>query len=140
MANPTPDRSLAASAQGVQVTIVASKPLRVWNGTYVMFADFGDGLRYSLGAGANQLRIPPGTYQLRMYSQYGWIRVAKADLTVDLRYEPMTIYYATPYTVFNRGSIGLVPQRRPLLALLGWLGAGAVASALAGLVIGLLAR
>jgi hypothetical protein len=138
MANSAPDGSLAGSERHVRVTVVASKPLRSQHHTFEMFADFGEGLRYSVRAGANQLRIPPGRYRLRMYSQLSWWRVAKAELTVGLRAEPVTIYYATPYTIFPRGAIGLVPQRRPFLAMLALLLAGAAVAALAGYVIGLL--
>jgi hypothetical protein len=101
-----------------------------------MVADFGIGLRHQLGAGSNQLRIPPGRYRLRMYSQLSWMRVAKADMAVEIRNEPLTIYYATPYTVFNRGAVGLVPQQRPIKGLLVGLLTGAVL-VLLGLAFGL---
>ncbi|TCC32150.1 hypothetical protein [Kribbella sindirgiensis] len=98
----------------VPVTVIASKPLRARYHTYVMYADFGGGLRYSLGRGANELRLPPGSYDLQLYSQLGCLRTGKARLSVAIGNEPRTVYYATPRVPLGRGAAGLVPQRRPI--------------------------
>jgi hypothetical protein len=101
--------------QSVLVTVVASRPFRTRSGTtLVMYADFGGGLRYPLGAGANPLRIPPGVHELQLYSQLARWRVARAAVTVDTRTGPLTVHYASPYNIFERGRAGFVPQRRSI--------------------------
>jgi hypothetical protein len=117
--------------QLVLVTVVASKPLRTRSGTLVMYADFGDGLRYQLGAGANPVRIPPGVHHLQLYSLLAprW-RVARAAITVDTRTGPLTVYYATPYTIPGRGRAGFVPKRRPVRSVLIAAAAGTAFAAL----------
>ena len=119
----------------VLVTVVASKPLRTRSGTLVMYADFGGGLRYQLGAGANPLRIPPGVHELQLYSLLARWRVARAAITVDNRTGPLTVYYGTPFTMPGRGRAGFVHQRRPVRSVLIVAAAGAAFAAL-GSVLG----
>jgi hypothetical protein len=63
--------------------------------------------------GTNNIPAPPGVHNIQMHCQYLW-KIGKAEITVDNSTAPAPpVYYAAPWTTFNKGAIGLQPVSNP---------------------------
>jgi hypothetical protein len=72
-----------------------------------------NGYPVALQWGDNHIPATPGIHQIQVYMPWIW-RYGKADITIDNRTAPAPpVYYAVPFTTFNRGAIGLAPVKNP---------------------------
>jgi hypothetical protein len=72
-----------------------------------------------LAWGVNHIPAHPGVHRIHVYMPWMW-RYGKADITVDNTAAPAPpVYYAVPFTTFNKGAIGLQPVKNP--GLLGFI-------------------
>jgi hypothetical protein len=63
--------------------------------------------------GTNVIPAPPGVHHVQIHCQYLW-KIGKAEITVDNTSAPAApVYYASPWTTWNRGAIGLQPVKNP---------------------------
>lgn len=63
--------------------------------------------------GQNVVPAPPGVHTIELHCQYLW-KIGKAKITVDNSTAPAPpVYYASPWTNFTRGAIGLQPVKNP---------------------------
>jgi hypothetical protein len=63
--------------------------------------------------GQNIIPAPPGVHDIRIHCQYLW-KIGKAQITVDNTTAPAPpVYYASPWTTWNKGAIGLQPVNNP---------------------------
>jgi hypothetical protein len=63
--------------------------------------------------GVNHIPAPPGVHNIKIHCQYLW-KIGKAEITVDNSAAPAPpVYYASPWTTFNKGAIGLQPVSNP---------------------------
>jgi hypothetical protein len=63
--------------------------------------------------GTNVIPAPPGVHDIKIHCQYLW-KIGKAEITVDNTAAPAPpVYYAAPWTTFNKGAIGLQPVKNP---------------------------
>lgn len=63
--------------------------------------------------GQNIIPAPPGVHTIDVYCQYLW-KIGKARITVDNTTAPAPpVYYASPWTTWNKGAIGLQPVKNP---------------------------
>ncbi|NYI79439.1 hypothetical protein [Nocardioides panzhihuensis] len=68
--------------------------------------------------GRNVFPVPPGHWQVDMYTQWTW-KFGKASLGFDVAEgHTVPVFYAAPATTFQKGAIGHVKQKKPgVLAL-----------------------
>lgn len=84
-----------------------------------------NGHQVPLEWGTNVIPAPPGVHQIQVYCQYLW-KIGKAEITVDNTREPaQPVYYASPWTNFNKGAIAFHPVKNP-----GGLGLGIIVGGL----------
>jgi hypothetical protein len=99
--NPTPPTSLTIITKKPPTGIFVN-PTAVINGTHVP-------LRW----GENVIPAGPGVHHITVYMQWLW-KVGSAEITVDNSRAPAPpVYYALPYTNFQKGAIGFTPQTNP---------------------------
>jgi hypothetical protein len=93
-----------------------------------MWVEFRPGGAFRLRPGPNEFQLPPGRYRADFRSAYLFFDVGKAALSFEaVPGHPVTVFYATPYTLYTRGTAGFTAQRRPgRWGLLGIPGAVAV--------------
>ena len=68
--------------------------------------------------GRNVFPVPPGHWNVDMYTQWTW-KFGKAALSFDVAEgQTVPVFYAAPATTFQKGAIGHVKQKKPgVLAL-----------------------
>lgn len=99
--NPTPPTSL---------TIITKRPP---TGVFINPTAIINGQVVPLSWGHNVIPAPPGVHHITIYMQWLW-KQGTAEITVDNSQAPAPpVYYAMPYTAFNKGAIGFEPQKNP---------------------------
>lgn len=74
--------------------------------------------------GRNVFPVPPGHWTVDMYTQWTW-KFGRASMNFDVAEgQTVPVFYAAPFTTFNRGAIGHEKQSKP--GLLGFLAMMAV--------------
>lgn len=72
-----------------------------------------NGYRMPTRYGRNVYPVPPGRWNVDMYTQWTW-RFGKAALSFDVAEgQTVPVFYASPWTSFSKGAIGHVKQRKP---------------------------
>lgn len=63
--------------------------------------------------GTNVIPAPPGVHDIKVHCQYLW-KIGKAEITVDNSSAPAApVYYASPWTTWNKGAIAFQPVKNP---------------------------
>lgn len=92
------------------LTIITKKPP---TGVLVDPTAVINGHTVPLRWGENVIPAPPGVHHITIYMQWMW-KVGKAEITVDnTSGQAPPVYYALPYTGFQKGAIGHQPQANP---------------------------
>jgi hypothetical protein len=100
--NPTPPSS--------SLTIITKRPP---TGVIVNPTAIINGHSVPLRWGENVIPAPPGVHHITIYMQWLW-KVGSAEITVDNSRAPAPpVYYALPYSGFQKGAIGFEPQSNP---------------------------
>lgn len=93
-----------------------------------------NGYEVPLSWGENVIPAPPGRHEITVHVPYIW-KFGKATTTVDNTVDAPAVHYAAPVWTWQRGAIGVGPQRHPGLTG-AWIFYGIFLIALVGCCIG----
>jgi hypothetical protein len=103
-------RVVNPSPPPTSLTIVTKRPP---TGIFVNPTAVINGQMVPLRWGENVIPAPAGVHHITVYMQWLW-KVGSAEITVDNSRAPAPpVYYALPYTNFQKGAIGFEPQSNP---------------------------